>query len=110
MEGKSKKSYFENKILSRVNVYLREKMAGTFPSSVSATRVELSKDYAFAKIFWDTFGTEKDQISSLLEENTKKIRSHLASSLRVRKVPNIKFVYDSLYEDAQHIVDLIKGK
>ena len=75
---------------------------------VTISRCEISPDLKHAKIFWMLFGDEekKSSAAEAFEESSSIFRKFLASQLKVRAVPSIKFVYDSSLDDAQKIEEL----
>ncbi|HCG76317.1 MAG: ribosome-binding factor A [bacterium (Candidatus Ratteibacteria) CG_4_10_14_3_um_filter_41_18] len=78
-------------------------------SLVSITRVEVSKDLSYARIF--ITGRSKDSSEKGLQSliNAKRIiRKRLAGVLRLRKVPEIIFKLDKELEEAQRIDELFE--
>lgn len=114
MSGRSKvssKPKYEELVRNAINTSLRRDFSDTRLTFVTVTRVELSDDYANAKVWWDTFDTQKrgdcvDAISAI----KGRLRKLLASRLEVRHVPDFHFVYDSQYEDEQKIAELLKAE
>ena len=104
------KEKFEERILHEVNSALRKDFADPRLVMVSATHVELNKDYSQAKVYWDTFDSSKRGDAKLAIENiTSKMRSKLASTLNVRHTPQIKFIYNSQFEDELSIIKLLSS-
>ncbi|OGT38192.1 MAG: ribosome-binding factor A [Gammaproteobacteria bacterium RIFCSPHIGHO2_12_FULL_38_14] len=63
---------------------------------VTITGVELSKDLSYAKIYVSVLVDEED-IQSLIQTlnlASKSLRYHLAREVKLRIVPELKFVYD----------------
>lgn len=68
---------------------------------VSVTDVNVSKDLAHAKVFISVFSSdkEKEKITfNAVKKNAKKIRYELASSMRIRTVPELNFILDESME------------
>lgn len=103
-----KKEKYEEKLLFEVNHLLRTGLNDVRLSKISATKVELSPDFAYATVYWDTYDshTRGDAKKAILEA-TGKIRSELAQVLDVRHVPSLRFIYDNQFEEEQKIMDLI---
>ena len=94
-----------------INSALRRDLNDPRMTFVSITKVELSDDYANAKVWWDTFDSSKrGEIKEAISHLKGRIRTILASRLDVRHVPELHFVYDSQYEDEQKIDRLLKGE
>jgi ribosome-binding factor A len=76
---------------------------------VSITKVELSPDYGYATVSWDTFDAHtRGDAKAAIEAAAGKIRSELAKTLEVRHVPSLTFVYDNQFEEEKKIMDLMK--
>lgn len=104
------KQKYEELVRNAINSSLRRDMADPRLTFVSITKVELSEDYANAKVWWDSFDTaRRGEISEAIHAVKGKLRSVLASRLDVRHVPELHFVYDSQYEDEKRIDQLLKG-
>ena len=75
---------------------------------VTVTRCEISPDLKHAKIFWLIHGDEEKRTDATeaFEETTGIFRKYLASSLGVRAVPHIKFLYDTSLDDADRMEQL----
>lgn len=111
MAGHSKKAQYEQQIQNEVNNLLRTGMDNRALSFVSITKVELAADFANAILFWDTFNpTQRGDIKIALDNSLGKIRSHLAKTLQIRHTPSLTARYDSQYEDAQVIEDILKSE
>lgn len=102
------KEKFEEKIQQDLNQFLRRNISDPRLSLVTITRVELTQDYSYADVYWDSFDASKKELISQAFDGVKgKLRSLLAKNLNVRHTPDIKFVYDSCYEDEHRIMNLI---
>ncbi len=54
-----KKEKLQDQILTEINRILRTETSDKRLRFVSVTKVEINKDYSFAKVFWDTFDSTK---------------------------------------------------
>ncbi len=66
-------------------------------SDVTVTNVRVTDDLKNARIFYTSYGDEKDrkQVASALKRATGFVRSHLAKTLNLRFTPSIIFEYDT---------------
>lgn len=104
-----KKAKFEERLLNEINGLLRTGLADSRLQFVSVTKVEMSPDYGYAVIFWDTFDAHtRGDAKKAIEKAKGKIRSELAKVLDVRHVPSLSFIYDNQFEEENKIVQLIK--
>ncbi|MEA9358571.1 30S ribosome-binding factor RbfA [Bacteriovorax sp. PP10] len=103
-----KKIKYEERLLNEINGLLRAGTNDVRLARVSITKVELSPDYGYATVSWDTYdsGTRGDA-KTAIESAAGRIRSELAKVLEVRHVPSLTFVYDNQFEEEKKIMDLI---
>ncbi len=76
---------------------------------ITLTDVEVSQDYAHAKIFYTTLGSEEDNFltGKGLEHAARFLRSQLSHRLRLRVVPQLHFIYDESVEQGIRLSQLI---
>jgi ribosome-binding factor A len=106
-----KKEKYEERLLNEINGLLRTSTNDARLARVSVTKVELSPDYGYATVSWDTYdsGTRGDA-KTAIESATGRIRSELAKVLEVRHVPALTFVYDNQFEEERKIMEIINRK
>ncbi|QCU90272.1 30S ribosome-binding factor RbfA [Thiomicrorhabdus sediminis] len=79
---------------------------------MSITDCKISKDLSIAKIHFALMGHKKDdpevqETLAALQKAQGFFRSEIGNRLRLRIVPQIRFYYDEVPENAQYIEDLI---
>ena len=77
---------------------------------VTVSGVEVSRDLAYAKIFVTFFENDEEQLENylnILQDNKGFIRSLLASRMRMRAVPAVKFVRDGSLAEGIRIANLV---
>ena len=76
---------------------------------VTLTDVEVTADYAHARIYFTIFGDEAKVATtqSALEHAAGFLRSELAHRLKFRTVPQLHFKYDTSIERGMHLSSLI---
>src|SRR5690606_13534034 len=57
--------------------------------------VELSADYAHAKVYFTVLGAEPDTAAALLNEKAGWLHSQLYKLLHIHTVPTLRFVHDA---------------
>ena len=75
---------------------------------ISINHVETSRDLSKAKVFFSTINSdlsEKD-LEKFLNNNSWKVRKNLSSLLPIKKVPELRFFYDSHIENVRKIDSL----
>jgi len=75
---------------------------------VTITAVRLSPDRGVAKIFFTVLGDEAqvDQTRKALGRAAGFLRPHLAQRLKLRRVPELRFMPDASLEEGNRIEDL----
>ena len=106
-----KKDKFQDLILNEINMFLRTKTSDSRFQFASITKVEVNPDYSLATVYWDTFDLDRKKDAQEAFRNFEGVlRSHLASVLKVRHVPEIEIVYDTQYESEQAISQILKAE
>ena len=106
-----KKIKYEERLMNEINSIFRTHFSDSRFKFVSVTKVEISPDYSHAKVYWDTFdSTKRGDIKEALGHVTGKLRTLLASELKVRAVPTLQFYYDSQFESEQHIASILEAE
>lgn len=81
---------------------------------VTLMAVRMTDGLEAARIFWlplnlgQVTDREKSRIDRAFRNATPYLRSHLASKLRLRIVPDLHFEYDKASERGRHMEELIK--
>lgn len=75
---------------------------------ITVSDVELSRDLALAKVYISVFNLEHSegggqQSIDMLTEATPYIRQQLASRMRLRCIPELRFIYDDSIERGAHL-------
>jgi len=78
--------------------------------SVSVSDVEVTKDFDVATIFVTALlpDTSKEAVKAL-NEMAKDFRRELSRTMRVRRVPELRFKYDDSVDRGERIDALLKG-
>ena len=89
---------------------LDRKLADPRIGMVTVTRVELSEDLRYAKVFVSFFGDAEERMASLLllRKARKFVRGELAHTLRMRVAPELTFLMDDSSENYLRIAGVLK--
>ncbi|MBD3401622.1 30S ribosome-binding factor RbfA [candidate division GN15 bacterium] len=73
------------------------------------TRVTLTDDLRYAKVYYSYLGSEEDRalVARYLEQEKNHVRSRIGRNLRVRHIPELTFVFDKSIEDSIRIEQLL---
>lgn len=107
--NKFSKIKYEEKVRDEINLALRREFADPRLMNVSVTHVELTQDYSHAKVYWDTFNSQtRGDAKEAIESTAGRMRKLLSTKMDVRHTPEIKYIYNSQFEDANKIDRLLK--
>jgi ribosome-binding factor A len=76
-------------------------------SKVTITGVEVTNDYAHAKVFYTALDGASQNLQQGLERSAGFLRSQLAHAMKLRLTPQLHFVYDTSVERGVHLSQLI---
>jgi ribosome-binding factor A len=76
---------------------------------VNVTEVQLTRDLSHAKIFYTVLeaALSREKAEEALEENLPKLKRHLAKNLRLRRLPELRLLYDEMADQANRIEELL---
>lgn len=101
----------ESQIHRRAAHCLQHEMADPRLTFVTITKVELSTDIAVVKVFYSVLGdrAEHTKTQHLLEHARGFVQRKVASILRTRSAPVLRWVFDSSIEEAARMHDVIRA-
>jgi ribosome-binding factor A len=93
-----------------VSEIIQREMSDPRLGFVSITRVELSPDLKYARMFISVMGTEEERADSLVALNNASgfIRRQLAPRLRMRVIPEVSFRLDRSMEHAENVARILR--
>ena len=101
--------HLEKSLIREINNIIYRKINDPRIKFVTITRVKVSSDLKYADIFVTVFNDKKQQRKALegLKNATKFIRGELGKDLKIRYVPNIKFIIDKDLEQQYKLLKII---
>lgn len=97
-----------NSLIQRiVGLSLQEYLYG-MDGLVTVSRVEVSGDSRWAKVWISIVGGDDDKIFSAIEKNIYDIQGDLNNKLKMKMTPRLQFFLDTTPRYVQHIDELIK--
>lgn len=108
-------SYKRVRVAGRIRIILSElllrEVADPSLYNITITEVELDTEMVYAKVFVNALGEEERQTEILAGLNRAKgfLRRELASRIRMRKVPELVFVWDHRLERVERINTILSG-
>jgi ribosome-binding factor A len=105
--------------MRRVNEALREVLSTRIAEGlkdprvgfVTVTAVETSPDLRHARVFVSVLGDEKARADTLagLAAAHSVLQAQIATEIRMKRTPQLKFVYDETVERGMRINELLEG-
>lgn len=77
---------------------------------VTLTRIDLAPDFSNAGVFWSTLDPnhEVDEIQDALESAAPFLRSRIARSVHLKRVPELRFRHDPSLEKGSETLSLLR--
>ena len=77
---------------------------------ITITKVDLTKDLRYARVYFSILGEDKDKKLALRGLNNAKgyIKGLLADRIKLRYMPDIAFAIDESLEHTKHIYDILE--
>ncbi len=78
---------------------------------VTVTEVDIDRELQFARVYVNALGEEVRQEEVMQGLNHAKgfLRRELGQSLRLRKTPELAFIWDTRYEQGEHLNQVISS-
>ncbi len=106
-----KREKLKEKILNDLNIFMRQDISDPRLKLVTFTKVDLTSDFAYAKVFWDSFDFQrKDEIQGGIDSVRNKLRGLLGQTLKLRHIPHLSFIYDSQFDAENHITTILNDE
>lgn len=75
---------------------------------VTITEVRITNDLSFAKVYFTTMNDDHEMVKQALNKASGFIKGELCNKVKIRKMPDINFVYDESIEYGNNIDNIIK--
>lgn len=100
-----------NQVLRTLNELLRFETKDPRLERVSLSAVDLSRDLSVARVYFSLLDPDGDpaDVAAGLEKAAGFLRAKLGQSIKVRHVPELRFIHDDSAAESQRISDLINS-
>lgn len=107
---KKRPSRIAEAVRNELSVVLLQKMRDPAVSSISVSRVQVTDDLKYAKIYYRVMGDKKSirQAGKGLERAKGFLRTQLAKALNLRYTPALQFYYDETAEKVEEVEQLLR--
>jgi ribosome-binding factor A len=99
-----------DQIKQQVSQIIDRKLKDPRKGFITVTRVKVTRDLRLASVYYTTLGDQmqREKSAEALESAKNFIRSEMASNLRLRYIPDLRFFYDDSLDYSEHINELLK--
>ena len=94
--------------VEEISKFIHEEIKNKDVGFVSITDARITNDLSFAKIYITTLDNEREKVLNALNKSSGFIRSLLCDRVKIRKMPEIHFVYDESIVYGKKIEDIIE--
>jgi ribosome-binding factor A len=96
-------------ILRDISQLLERELSELTRGMLTFTRVRLSDDLRYARIYYSFLGSPEDRsrVEEYLARHNGRIRSQIGQKLRVRNIPELTFKFDPSIEEGIRIEQLL---
>ena len=99
----------EHKFAIEISKIIEEEIKDTRIGFVTITAVSITNDLSYAKIYVTVLNdNEKEETIKVLNNASKFIEMELSKRVDIRKMPELKFVYDESIEYSNNIESIIE--
>jgi ribosome-binding factor A len=104
-----RKERLEALIKEKVAIIVLERLNDPRLGFVTITGVQLSKDKRHAKVLYTVLGStgQRRTTERALQDAARHVQEQIAPTLRMRTMPEIRFVYDESIEKESRMLDLL---
>ena len=92
-----------------IRFHLKDPRLSTLVGLITVTDVEVTPDYAHAKIFYTSLAGDdrRDEVDQGLKHSAGFLRRELGRRVRIHHIPELHFVYDASVERGTRLSHLI---
>lgn len=99
----------EHKFAIEISTIIEEEIKDERIDFVTVTAVSITNDLSFAKVYVTVLNDEKkEETLKALNNASKFIEMELSKRVEIRKMPELKFVYDESIEYSNNIESIIE--
>ena len=97
-----------NMFVEEISKILHQEIKDRDINFVTVTEARITNDLSFAKIYITTMDDDREKVLKALNKASSYIRTMLCDRVKIRKMPEIHFVYDESIEYGKKIEDIIE--
>lgn len=97
----------ESLALRELSLILLREVKNDLLKKITITEVKIKNDLSVMSIYYTFYDGKKEAYEEALEESKGFLRSALAKKVKLRKMPELHFIYDESLAYGNHIYDII---
>ena len=97
-----------NAFVEEISKIIHSEIKNKEISFVTITDVKITNDLSFAKVYFTSLNDKKEEMEKALNKVSGVIRTALCSKVKIRKMPELHFVYDESIEYGKKIENIIE--
>ena len=97
-----------NMFVEEISKIIHDEIKDKDVGFVTITDAKITNDLSFAKIYITTLDNDREKVLKALNKASGFVRSLLCDRVKIRKMPEIHFVYDDSIEYGKKIEDIIE--
>lgn len=97
-----------NSFIEKISEIIHNDVKNKDIQFVTITDVKITNDLSFAKVYFTSLSDDRKKIIDALNAASSFIRSELCNKVKIRKMPELTFVYDESIEYGKKIEDIIE--
>ena len=97
-----------NMFVEEISKILHQEIKDRDINFVTVTEARITNDLSYAKVYITTLDNDRDKVLKALNKASSYIRTMLCDRVKIRKMPEIHFVYDESIEYGKKIEDIIE--
>ena len=97
-----------NMFVEEISKIIHEEIKDRDIGFVTITDAKITNDLSFAKIYVTSLDDNREKVLNALNKASGFIRTMLCDRVKIRKMPEIHFVYDESIEYGKKIEDIIE--
>ena len=97
-----------NSFVEKISEIIHSDVKNNDVKFVTITDVKITNDLSFAKVYFTSLDDDRKKVTEALNKASSFIRSELCNKVKIRKMPELTFVYDESIEYGKKIESIIE--
>ena len=97
-----------NTFVEEISKIIHDELKEKDINFVTITDVKITNDLSFAKVYFTSLDDDRKKVLNALNKASGFIRSELCNRVKIRKMPEINFVYDESIDYGKKIENIIE--